>query len=90
MIRKVIDFADLLGFEILHLDFSPIKGPEGNIEYLVHLRKNSQRILQTMDLTEPEAEKQLKSIIEEKSGYSSLQEMADLIVKTVQLAHGEL
>lgn len=90
VIRKVIDFADLLGFEILHLDFSPIKGPEGNIEYLVHLRKNSQRILQTMDLTEPEAEKQLKSIIEEKSGYSSLQEMADLIVKTVQLAHGEL
>lgn len=90
VIRKVIDFADLLGFEILHLDFSPIKGPEGNIEYLVHLRKNSQRILQTMDLTEPEAEKRLKSIIEEKSGYSSLQEMANLIVKTVQLAHGEL
>ena len=90
VIRKVIDFADFLGFEILHLDFSPIKGPEGNIEYLVHLRKNSQRILQTMDLTEPEAEKRLKSIIEEKSGYSSLQEMAKLIVKTVQLAHGEL
>ena len=90
VIRKVVDFADLLGFEILHLDFSPIKGPEGNIEYLVHLRKNSQRTLNTMNLTEPEAEKQLKSIIEEKSGYSSLQEMADLIVKTVQLAHGEL
>ena len=35
VIRKVVDFADLLGFEILHLDFSPIKGPEGNIEYLV-------------------------------------------------------
>ena len=58
VIRKVVDFADLLGFEILHLDFSPIKGPEGNIEYLVHLRKNSQRTLNTMNLTEPEAEKQ--------------------------------
>lgn len=90
VIRKVVDFADLLGFEILHLDFSPIKGPEGNIEYLVHLRKNSQRILNTMNLTEPEAEKQLKSIIEEKSGYSSSQEMANLVVKTVQLAHEEL
>lgn len=90
VIRKVVDFADLLGFEILHLDFSPIKGPEGNIEYLVHLRKNSQRTLHTMNLTEPEAEKQLKSIIEEKSGYSSSQEMANLVVKTVQLAHGEL
>ena len=90
VIRKVVDFADLLGFEILHLDFSPIKGPEGNIEYLVHLRKNSQRTLNTMNLTEPEAEKQLKSIIEENSGYSSSQEMANLVVKTVQLAHEEL
>ena len=90
VIRKVVDFADLLGFEILHLDFSPIKGPEGNIEYLVHLRKNSQRTLNTMNLTEPEAEKQLKSIIEEKSGYSSSQELANLVVKTVQLAHEEL
>ena len=90
VIRKVVDFADLLGFEILHLDFSPIKGPEGNIEYLVHLRKNSQRTLNTMNLTEPEAEKQLKSIIEERSGYSCSQEMANLVVKTGQLTHGEL
>ena len=26
-------------FELLHLDYSPIKGPEGNIEYLLHMRK---------------------------------------------------
>lgn len=87
VIEKVIDFADFLGFEILHLDYSPIKGPEGNIEYLVHLRKNPQRALQTMGLTEAEAEKQLKNIVEEKSGYSSLEEMENLIRKTVQLAH---
>ena len=24
-------------FGVRHLEFSPIKGPEGNIEYLVHL-----------------------------------------------------
>lgn len=24
---------------MLNLEFSPIKGPEGNIEYLVHLQK---------------------------------------------------
>lgn len=87
VIEKVIDFADFLGFEILHLDYSPIKGPEGNIEYLVHLRKNPQRALQTMGLTEAEAEKQLKNIVEEKSGYSSLEEMENLIRKTVRLAH---
>ena len=28
------------GFDVLNLDYSPIKGPEGNIEYLIHLRKS--------------------------------------------------
>lgn len=28
-----------IGFDLCALDFSPIKGPEGNIEYLIHLRK---------------------------------------------------
>ena len=35
----VIAFAKSIGFEILNLEFSPIKGPEGNIEYLLHLKK---------------------------------------------------
>ena len=37
VIRMVAAFAGSIGFEALHLEFSPIKGPEGNIEYLVHL-----------------------------------------------------
>lgn len=40
VIEKVISFATEIGFSVLHLEFSPIKGPEGNIEYLVHLKKN--------------------------------------------------
>ena len=36
--EKVASFAGSIGFEALHLEFSPIKGPEGNIEYLLHLR----------------------------------------------------
>jgi len=39
VIKKVVDFAAGLGFLLLHLDFSPIKGPEGNIEYLLHAKK---------------------------------------------------
>ena len=39
VIHKVIDYAMSNGFEVLNLEFSPIKGPEGNIEYLVHLQK---------------------------------------------------
>ena len=42
VIHKVIDWAIGLGFEILHLDYSPIKGPEGNIEYLLHLQNHGQ------------------------------------------------
>lgn len=39
VIHKVIEFARSIGFHVLDLEFSPIKGPEGNIEYLVHLKK---------------------------------------------------
>lgn len=40
VIRKVKDFAMSISMEPMHLDFSPIKGPEGNIEYLLHLKKH--------------------------------------------------
>lgn len=39
VIEKVIDFAKSEGFRVLNLEYSPIKGPEGNIEYLIHLQK---------------------------------------------------
>ena len=39
VIREVADTAVQIGFAILGLDYSPIKGPEGNIEYLVYLAK---------------------------------------------------
>ena len=39
VILSVLDFTTANGFEVLGLTYSPIRGPEGNIEYLVHLRK---------------------------------------------------
>lgn len=39
VIEMVINYANTLGFLLLHLDYSPIRGPEGNIEYLLHMRK---------------------------------------------------
>lgn len=39
VILKIADFCLENGFEVLHMDYSPIKGPEGNIEYLLHIRK---------------------------------------------------
>lgn len=42
VIERIISFVTGLGFEILGLDFSPIRGPEGNIEYLLYM-KNGKR-----------------------------------------------
>ena len=39
VIEMVIQYALSSGFDVLNLEFSPIRGPEGNIEYLVHLKK---------------------------------------------------
>lgn len=39
VIHMVTDYAVSIGFDVLELEFSPIRGPEGNIEYLVHLKK---------------------------------------------------
>ena len=42
VIELVLSYAVSIGFKVLDLDFSPIKGPEGNIEYLVHLQKTEE------------------------------------------------
>ena len=39
VIEMVVEFAKSIVFNVLNLDFSPIKGPEGNIEYLLHIEK---------------------------------------------------
>ena len=41
VIEKVIEYAASIGFNILNLDYSPIKGPEGNIEYLLYLENGN-------------------------------------------------
>lgn len=37
VIAMIMEYACAIGLSPLHLDFSPIKGPEGNIEYLLHM-----------------------------------------------------
>ena len=53
VIKMVTDYAVSIGFCVKALEFSPIKGPEGNIEYLVHLQKCPQMqagIIETVDI----------------------------------------
>lgn len=40
VVQNIFNFCLENGLDVLNLDYSPIKGPEGNIEYLIHLRKS--------------------------------------------------
>ena len=40
VIETIIAYAESIGFAVLNLEYSPIKGPEGNIEYLLYLQKS--------------------------------------------------
>ncbi len=56
VVEMIVDFARQMGFVTLDLSFSPIKGPEGNIEYLLYLTK---------DQTKTNKEFDIKAIVEE-------------------------
>ncbi len=57
VIESVIGYAYDNGFSVLNLNFSPVKGPEGNIEYLLYIKKTdkavcavaSEKIQETVD-----------------------------------------
>ncbi len=42
VIEKIVNLAITSGFNLLNLDFSPVKGPEGNIEYLCYIEKSDE------------------------------------------------
>lgn len=52
VIKKVMDISLETGFGILNLDYSPIRGPEGNIEYLLYLKKNGESMDNLSELIE--------------------------------------
>lgn len=87
VIAKIMDFADLVQFEVLGLTWSPIKGPEGNIEYLIFLQKKD---CTDIPETEQEAEALLKKVQEEGTGISGQEEWKQLILQIVEGSHGEL
>ncbi len=44
VIEKVALFANSLGFKIKQIDYSPIKGPAGNIEYIIYMKKEEEKL----------------------------------------------
>lgn len=51
VLEQIMQYVLSIGFEILELSFSPIKGPEGNIEYLLYIQ-NTDRIPEEDSLEE--------------------------------------
>lgn len=84
VLTEILLFSKVRGFDLLGLDYSPITGPEGNIEFLVHLYKGN--------ATFEEEKKEFSSTISDqnrKNTYLSEQQMK-LIYSTVEKAHREL
>lgn len=68
VLEKICGFCIQNGFLVLNLDYSPIKGPEGNIEYLLFLKKSDNiNASEFMDF-----ENAIKNIVE--SSHKNLQQ----------------
>ena len=100
VITKVITYALAHGFEFKNLSFSPIKGPEGNIEYLALFETAKGHAASEDDGTAPETgadeignidisdEGSEMSVRDEE--LSVAPEIAEMIKETVEQAHSEL
>ena len=87
VIAKVMDFAALLHFSVLGLTWSPIKGPEGNIEYLIFIQKEEQPEAYE---SEQAAEAALEETQAAKGGIYEKEENRQLIASIVEQAHETL
>ncbi len=90
VISTVVDFAEIAGFLALGLTFSPVRGPEGNIEYLIFLQKDGEADERTADLGEQEALSCLRETRADGSGLSSKEEWTERIAAVVSQAHETL
>ncbi len=61
VIGNIISYAGSLGFVICGLDFSPIRGPEGNIEYLLYIKKKNQEF----EGISQEQEEKIRQVVED-------------------------
>ena len=90
VIEKIFDFIDILDFEFLALDYSPIKGPEGNIEYLIYIEKKAGLSEAHLEDSETSVLQALREIEENGNGFSKeesnqkiIQSMDTMLEKSV-------
>lgn len=97
VIDQVIKYGVSIGFRILNLDYSPIKGPEGNIEYLLNMKNTIEThntMLPLISKDELEEEFYYKNMdIATCNAYvdnSKIYNLKDYISDIVKRAHGTL
>lgn len=90
VVHKVIDYADMIGFAVKGLTYSPVKGPEGNIEYLLWIEKGVSIAEEVSAMTETEALGALNQLLAQESGISPQSEMTECIRQVIAEAHDKL
>ena len=90
VVGRIVDYADMIGFSVKGLTYSPIKGPEGNIEYLMWLEKREEISAEILDMSEKEAIDALLLLAAAGGGISRKEGQAARIEKLVGEAHGAL
>lgn len=90
VVRRIVDYADMIGFSVNGITYSPIKGPEGNIEYLMWLKKRAEIPVKILDMSEKEAIDALLTLTETGGGVSRKEEYEARIEELVEEAHGAL
>ena len=90
VISRTISFADFVGFNVLGIEFSPIKGPEGNIEYLMNLVKKDDIDAEILKLSEKEAIDSFETGKEAGMWLSDTDEWKDRIKTLAGTSHTEL
>lgn len=85
VIRMVSSYASEIGFHCLGLEYSPIKGPEGNIEYLLFLKKISDK--DNSEINTQQEKVNLENTLVEKAQHT-IQD--DIIQALVNKAHEKL
>lgn len=88
VIVSVALYAGSIGFEVLGLDHSPIKGPEGNIEYLIYMKK--QQAGSPGDTPEDVQNTNTSAENAETSSENRETELQKLVAETVKAAHKQL
>lgn len=90
VVQRIVDYADMIGFSVKGLTYSPIKGPEGNIEYLMWLKKRAEIPTEILDMSEKEAIDALFTLTAAGGGISRKEGQMTRIEDLVEEAHGAL